>query len=365
MVTASHNPPQYNGFKISKINAKPVGETSGLATVRKFAATAERNTGKPGTGRLESRDLWDAYAAHVLSFLDLGTRNLKVVIDASNGMAGTMLPKIFGKKACNIEGVEFVEINFDNSKGEFAHEPNPLVACNLEQTQQAVLEHKADLGICFDGDADRLVVVDETGAIIGCDHLTTLLAEYFLAKKPGAGVIYDLRSTKAVEETIREHGGEPIRSRVGHVFMKQVMAERRAVFGGELSGHFYFRKNYNADSGAIALATLLTVLSHTHKTMSQLIAPARKYFQSGEINFEIEEQDQALDALRENYGTVAEIDELDGVTIDAFATDGWWFNVRKSNTEPLLRLNAEARSPEELARIIDELSPMLGVRVAH
>lgn len=365
MVTASHNPPQYNGFKISKINAKPVGEETGLAIVRKFAATAERNTGKPGTGRVEKRNLWDEYAKHVLSFLDLGPRELKVVIDASNGMAGTMLPNIFGKKAENIPGVEFIEINFNNTKGEFAHEPNPLVASNLEQTQQGVLEHKADLGICFDGDADRLVVVDEKGQIIGCDHLTAALAGHFLKQKPGAGVIYDLRSTKAVEETIREHGGVPIRSRVGHVFMKQLMAEQRAIFGGELSGHFYFRKNYNADSGAIALVTVLTVLSHTNKPMSKLIAPARKYIQSGEINFEVEEQDEALDALRKHFEPVAEIDDLDGITIDAFETDGWWFNVRKSNTEPLLRLNAEAKNQDELDQIIAEISPMLGTRVEH
>lgn len=365
MVTASHNPPQYNGFKISKINAKPVGEATGLAEVRKHAATADRNTGKPGPGRQEQRDLWDAYAKHVLGFLDLRGKSLKVAIDASNGMAGTMIRKIFGKNGANVEGLEIIEINFDNSKGEFEHEPNPLVASNLRQTQEAVAQHGADLGVCFDGDADRCVVVDEKGNIIGCDHLTAALAGHFLARRPGAAVIYDLRSTKAVEEAIVEHGGKPIRSRVGHVFMKEKMAEHRAAFGGELSGHFYFRKNFNADSGAIAMVTVLSVLAHSGKTLSELVAPAQKYAQSGEINFEIEEQDEALEALRDDYGDVADIDELDGVTIDAFDSKGWWCNVRKSNTEPLLRLNAEARDAQSLDRALARITPMLGTRVAH
>ena len=178
-------------------------------------------------------------------------------------------------------------------------------------------------------------------------------------------MIYDLRSTKAVEETIREHGGKPIRSRVGHVFMKQEMANHKAAFGGELSGHFYFRKNFNADSGAIAMATVLTVLARSGKKMSQLVAPAKKYAQSGEINFQIEEPDAALEALHEDYLDVADIDELDGITIDAFASHGWWCNIRKSNTEPLLRLNAEATDAATLEKILAELAPKLGTRVAH
>lgn len=364
MVTASHNPPQYNGFKISKSLAKPVGEATGLALVRKYAATADKGR-TTRDGRVEKRDLWDAYRQHVMRFLDLGGKKIKVAIDASNGMAGTMVPKLFGSKGKDIEGLEIVEINFDNSNGEFVHEPNPLVASNLEQLQKAVVDKKADLGICFDGDADRCVVVDETGAIIGCDHLTAVLAADAIERRPGAAIVYDLRSTKAVEETIRELGGKPIRSRVGHVFMKQEMAEHRCEFGGELSGHFYFRKNFNADSGAIAMATVLSVLARSGKTMSELVAPARKYVQSGEINFEIEEQDEALDALRDAYGDVAAIDELDGVTIDAFAKHGWWCNVRKSNTEPLLRLNVEATTRDKLDEILAELSPMLGTRVEH
>lgn len=369
MVTASHNPPQYNGFKVSKRKAKPVGEATGLADVRKHAAMVERATVGTASGRTEKRDLWPAYVKHVLNFLDLGGKKLKVVVDASNGMAGTMCPKVFGKQGSAVPGLTIVELNFDNTKGEFVHEPNPLVAANLRQLQEAVVKEKADLGICFDGDADRCVVVDEKGGIVGCDHLTAVLAKHFLATSPGAAVVYDLRSTKAVEEEIKAAGGKPLRGRVGHVFMKSLLAENRGVFGGELSGHFYFRDNFNADSGAIAMATVLTVLARSGKKMSELVKPVARYVQSGEINFEIEDKDGALAKLRQTYGpgsaTNASLDELDGVTVDCFSSRGWWCNVRKSNTEPLLRLNAEAKSQGTLDRVIAELAPILGKRVDH
>lgn len=369
MVTASHNPPQYNGFKVSKRKAKPVGEATGLADVRKHAAMVERATVGTASGRTEKRDLWPAYVKHVLNFLDLGGKKLKVVVDASNGMAGTMCPKVFGKQGSAVPGLTIVELNFDNTKGEFVHEPNPLVAANLRQLQEAVVKEKADLGICFDGDADRCVVVDEKGGIVGCDHLTAVLAKHFLATSPGAAVVYDLRSTKAVEEEIKAAGGKPLRGRVGHVFMKSLLAENRGVFGGELSGHFYFRDNFNADSGAIAMATVLTVLARSGKKMSELVKPVARYVQSGEINFEIEDKDGALAKLRQTYGpgsaTNASLDELDGVTVDCFSSRGWWCNVRKSNTEPLLRLNAEAKSQATLDRVIAELAPILGKRVDH
>lgn len=368
MVTASHNPPNYNGFKVARRKAKPVGETTGLAEVRKFAAMVDKQTIQkdgPAKGRTEKRDLWDAYAAHVLRFLDLNGRSLKIVVDASNAMAGTMVPKIFGRKGGSVEGLQIVELNFDNTSGEFVHEPNPLVASNLRQLQEAVVAEKADLGICFDGDADRGMVVDEGGRIIGCDHLTALLARDFLEKNPGSGIVYDLRSSKALEEDIRNAGGTPIRSRVGHVFMKDALARHRAVFGGELSGHFYFRDNFNADSGAIAMATVLSVLARHGRPLSELVAPIARYAQSGEINFQIEEKDEALAEVREAYETTATIDDLDGITIDCFDRQGWWCNIRKSNTEPLLRLNAEARDRETLNRVLEEISPKLGERVDH
>lgn len=369
MTTASHNPPQYNGFKISKRKAKPVGEATGLAEIRKRAAMVDKATLQPAHGRVEQRDLWEAYKEHVRAFLDLGGQKLKIVIDASNGMAGTMIPKLFGKKGADVPGLTIVELNFDNSKGEFVHEPNPLVAANLAQLQAAVVKEKAALGLCFDGDADRCVLVDEKGKIVGCDHLTALLAKHFLAKNKGSGIAYDLRSTKAVEEEIKAAGGVPVRGRVGHVFMKAALAEKHCVFGGELSGHFYFRDNFNADSGAIAMATVLTVLAKSGKTMSELIKPIARYAQSGEINFNIEDKDGALSNLKKAYGPGSAAngttDELDGVTIDCFKSQGWWCNVRKSNTEPLLRLNLEAKDQKTLDRMLSSISPMLGHKVDH
>ncbi|MGD9690358.1 MAG: phosphomannomutase/phosphoglucomutase [Phycisphaerales bacterium] len=372
MCTASHNPPQYNGFKISKRQAKPVGESTGLAEIRKYAATVDFvNNFVSAKGRSEKRDLWDAYRRHVLSFLDLSPRKsrkpLKVVIDASNGMAGTMIPKVFGRKGKDVEGLEIIEINFDNSKGEFVHEPNPLVAENVLQCREEVVKHKADVGFCYDGDADRCVAVDEKGKIVGCDHLTSVLAQHFLRQNPGASIVYDLRSTKAVPEDILKAGGKPLRSRVGHVFLKAALAESGAVFGGELSGHFYFKGNFNADSGAIAMCTVLTVLAASGKTLSEIIKPAARYAQSGEINFNIEDKDGALARLKDTLGTApgALLDELDGVTIDCWARDAWWCNVRKSNTEPLLRLNLEARDKKKLDEMLARISPMLGQRVAH
>jgi len=369
MVTASHNPPQYNGFKVSKRKAKPVGESTGLAEIRKYAATVDfTNNFNSASGRVDRRDLWDAYRNHVMQFLDLSKRKgkkLKIVIDASNGMAGTTIPKLFGKKGISVEGLEIVEMNFDNSKGEFVHEPNPLVPANVKQCCEEVVKQKADAGFCYDGDADRCVLIDERGEIVGCDQLTAVLCRHFLEKSPGTAVVYDLRSTKAVEEEIRKAGGKPIRGRVGHVFMKAAMAEHKGCFGGELSGHFYFAQNFNADSGVIAMCTVLTVLASSGKKVSDLVQPVARYAQSGEINFNIEDKDGALIRLKKEFGAGALVDELDGVTIDCFAKDGWWCNVRKSNTEPLLRLNLEARDTKILEAMFSRIAPMLGHRVDH
>jgi len=359
--TASHNPSNYNGFKISKIHAKPVGMTTGLDDIRRNAAMSDREKMEARGGREEKRDLWGAYRHHVMQFMHPklldGSRTLKVVIDASNGMAGTMVPKVFS----DVPGLKITKLNFDNSTGEFVHEPNPLVESNLEQLQEAVKAGKADLGICFDGDADRCVVVDEHGVTVGCDHLTAWLSTIFLKDNPGSAIVYDLRSTKALAEMITDAGGKPVKSRVGHVFMKQALADHEGVFAGELSGHFYFRRNFYADSGAIAFAAVVSGLAASNKSISELIKPAKKYVQSGEINFETEDKEAALDDLQRAYPK-AKIEHLDGVTVDL---GDWWCNVRASNTEPLLRLNLEAKNQAQVEKLVHEVSRFLGQRVAH
>lgn len=379
MVTASHNPPNWNGFKIAGPKARPIGEASGLADIRKHAAMADPRTIEDPTGRVEERDLWAPYAKHVRHFLraggpalpiSKGGRKIKAVVDASNAMAGTMIPKVFGDTGEAVDaylpGLELVCINMDNASGEFAHPPNPLVKSNMRMTQEAVVEHKADVGFCFDGDADRCMVVDDEGQIVGCDHLTALLAADALEREPGSAIVFDLRSSKAVPEDVVAHGGTPVRGRVGHVFMKAAMAEHGAAFGGELSGHFYFKDNYNADSGAIAMSTVLGLLGRNKKSLSQFVKPIARYVQSGEMNFTNEEPEAVIAKLEEELaGDDALVDNLDGITIDCFDSEGWWINVRMSNTEPLLRLNAEARDRQTLNRLVDRVGPMLGKRVEH
>lgn len=358
--TASHNPAQYNGFKISGRQAKPIGGATGLNDIQTIAESLGDPTATPPTGKLSKQDLWDEYRQHILKFYKPGPRKLKVVIDASNGMAGKMIPDVFD----DIPGLEIIPLNFEIT-GSFVHEPNPLVAENMKPTQQGVVQHGADLGACFDGDADRCILTDETGTIIGCDHLTALLAEYFLDQSPGSTVLYDLRSSKTVSEAIQKHGGTPRRGRVGHVFMKALLRETQGTFGGELSGHFYFRDNFFADSGAIAFAAAASILSHSDQPISKLIAPYKRYPQSGEMNFRVKDKNAVIQGLKEQYTGHAEQDELDGITIDAWDRDasdngGWWFNVRPSNTEPLLRLNAEAKTPDGLDHLLNELRPWLG-----
>jgi len=359
--TASHNPANYNGFKISRLKAKPVGMSTGLDEIRRYAAMSDRDKVTSAGGRRESRDLWDAYRTHVRRFLDPGlldgSRHVKVVVDASNGMAGTMMPKVFG----DVPGLKITALNFDNSTGEFVHEPNPLVESNLDELRQRVVAEQADLGVCYDGDADRCMVVDEKAGIIGCDLLTAWLAQRFLKHDPGSSIVFDLRSSKSLPEMIREAGGTPVKSRVGHVFMKQKLAETAGVFGGELSGHFYFRDNFYADSGAIAFASVVSQLVMSDAPMSEQVRPARRYAQSGEINFETEDKEAALDDLIRAYPQ-AEIDELDGVTLDC---GEWWCNVRMSNTEPLLRLNLEGASSDLVHAKVAEVARHLGDRVAH
>ena len=354
--TASHNPIQYNGFKICRAKAKPVGMGTGLEVIEEMTNDCDQRTIYTDCGSESSVDVWSEYKEHVFQYLDpkiqSGEVTIKAAIDASNGMAGTMVPKLFH----GVKGLELIEINFENDQGVFVHEPNPLVDENLQQTRDAVREHGCDLGICFDGDADRCMVIDENGGIVGCDLITAWLAPKFLAHEEKGSIVFDLRSSHAVSKAIESAGGISVRSRVGHVFMKQEMAQHDAPFGGELSGHFYFRDNFYADSGAMAFASVISALSCSDLPISEQVAPHRTFFQSGEINFETPDKECAMESLIAAYPD-AKIDRLDGVTLEL---DSWWCNVRASNTEPLLRLNLEASSAAEVAVRVKEISPFLG-----
>lgn len=351
MTTASHNPINYNGFKISGPKAKPIGSASGLDDIKRIASTLRM--GQTGVrGAVEQQNLWDAYRAHVLKFLTL-PRKLRVAIDASNGMAGKMVPEIFGK----VPNLEIVPLLFEID-GKFVHEPNPLVDSNLDMLKAKIRETKVDFGVCFDGDADRCFFVDEQARTVGCDMITAVLARDFLkvAANNGAAIVYDLRSSHVVADEVKAAGGEPRRERVGHAFIKKTMAETNAVFGGELSGHFYFRDNFFADSGAIAFARLCSVMAAQSQPLSSLIAPLIRYSQSGEMNFHVEDKEGKIRELADAYKK-AQTDYLDGVTIDL---GDWWFNVRKSNTEPLLRLNLEAKTVALRDEKLLELKKYLG-----
>jgi phosphomannomutase len=348
-VTASHNPAKYNGFKVSGLQARPVGVNTGLKDIEHIATALIHTKGK-ATGKAEERDLTSEYKNHVLKFLRPNLRPLKIAIDASNGMAGKMVPAIFGDLP-----IEIIKLNFEHT-GEFKHEPNPLIEENLAELKAAVRKNKCDFGICFDGDADRLMMVDQIGKNISCDLLTALMASYFLKSNPNSAIVYDLRSSLVVPEEILKNGGTPRRERVGHAFMKKALRDSHAVFGGELSGHFYYRDNYYADSGLITLVHVLNIVSAAKMPVSELIRPLRRYYSSGEINFKVEDKQAKMDELAKRYSD-GQIDNLDGVTIQY---KNWWFNCRPSNTEPLLRLIVEAKSKEVLEEKLSRIEAQLG-----
>ena len=353
-VTASHNPAKYNGFKISGLQAKPIGADTGLKDI-KHIATALLHTKSRSAGAVEKCNLTAEYKRHVLKFLYPKIRKLKVVVDASNGMAGKMVPAIFSDLPIDLIGLNM------KHDGRFKHDPNPLVEANLAELKATVGKKKADFGVCFDGDADRLMMVDDKGVNIGCDLITALMVPYFLDKYPGSAVVYDLRSSHVLQEEIIKYGGTPRRERVGHAFMKKTLRDSHAIFGGELSGHFYYRDNYYADSGMITLVHMLNILSESDTPVSKLVAPLRRYHSSGEVNFEVEDKGQMMKELARKYSQ-GQYDDLDGVTIQF---KEWWFNVRPSNTEPLLRLNVEAKSEELLEEKFEELKTFLGEPVDH
>ena len=348
-VTASHNPAKYNGFKISGLEAKPVGADTGLKDIEHIALALLHTKGK-AYGSVKQKDLTGEYKKHVLRFLQPKTKKMKIAIDASNGMAGKVVPAIFGDLP-----IEIVSRNFQHT-GKFKHEPNPLIEANLTQVKSAVKRSKCDFGVCFDGDADRLIMVDEKANTIGCDLLTALMVPYFLEKQPKSTVVYDLRSSRVVMEEIIKHGGTPRRERVGHAFMKKALRDSHAVFGGELSGHFYYRDNYYADSGMITLVHVINIVSKAKVPISELINPLRRYHVSGEMNFEVDDKQAKMDELLKRYSD-GQVDHLDGVTV---GYKDWWFNCRPSNTEPLLRLNLEAKSKKVLEEKLTEITGLLG-----
>ncbi|MFI0357227.1 phosphomannomutase/phosphoglucomutase [Actinomadura sp. 9N407] len=349
MFTASHNPAKYNGLKLCRSGARPIGRDSGLADIRELVERGVPAYDGPAGG-VSERDLLKGYADHLKTLVDLsGIRPLKVVVDAGNGMGGHTVPTVF-------EGlpIDLVPLYFELDGTFPNHEANPIEPANLRDLQAKVRETGADIGLAFDGDADRCFVVDERGEIVAPSTITALVAVRELAKHPGAPIVHNLITSKAVPEIVAEHGGAPVRTRVGHSFIKQTMAESGAVFGGEHSAHFYFRDFWFADSGMLAALHVLAALGGQGEPLSELLAEYSRYVPSGEINSEVADQAAAADQVRAAFEgrPGVTVDELDGLTV---GTDDWWFNLRPSNTEPLLRLNAEAADEKTMAGIRDEV----------
>jgi len=349
MFTASHNPAAYNGIKLCFSGARPIGKESGLVTIEKFVKEgtpmAMRNLGVE-----KSQEMLEEYVDHLLSLVDVSSiRPLKIVIDAGNGMGGYTAPAVF--KRLNAQVIEmYFELDgtFPN------HEANPIEPSNLKDLQKAVKKHKADIGLAFDGDADRCFLVDEKGDLVNPSALTALIATRELKRYPASNIIYNLISSRAVKEVVEENGGTAIRSRVGHSYIKKLMAETNAVFGGEHSGHFYFRDFWKADSGMLAALHAIAALGETDTPLSKLLSSFNRYYSSGEINSTVSDAKAAMNQIEKIYGKKdgVEVDHLDGLTING---DTWWFNLRASNTEPLLRLNVEASTEARMKRVRDDV----------
>jgi phosphomannomutase len=352
-VTASHNPAEYNGLKFSKHGALPVSGDHGIPLMEAKVQSGDLPEAERA-GSVTTTQVFDAYSKHVLSFLRSAggekDRKLKVVVDAANGM-GTIYRPIL-----EAMGIELIPLYFELDGSFPNHEANPLKEENLRDLMAAVREHGADLGVSFDGDADRAAFVDETGVAIGSDLMTGLIAGELLEREPGKAVLFDLRSSRAVAEYIAEKGGVPVRERVGHSFMKATLRKREGIFGGELAGHYYFRDHFYADCALLTVVETLNLLRKTGQPLSALVQPLRRYHKSPEINFEVEDKQGRMDELARRYAD-AEIDYLDGITV-SYPT--WWANVRPSNTEPFLRLVLEASSAEELKQRQAELFEILG-----
>lgn len=355
MFTASHNPAAYNGIKLCLSNARPVGKDSGLRTIESFVRQGSALEIRSIGVEIE-RDMLEEYVDHLLSLVNLDSiRPLRIVIDAGNGMAGHTAPALFSRLTCTVIPMYYeLDGSFPN------HEANPIDPKNLRDLQQAVKTHKADLGLAFDGDADRCFLVDENGIAINPSDLTSLIAHRELVKSPGSTIIYNLISSRAVLEVIQENGGIGVRSRVGHSYIKALMAQSGAIFGGEHSGHFYFKEFWRADSGALAALYAIAALGESKKTMSEILKPYQRYVSSGEINSKVDDAQSALDLVEKTFSTRTdiEIDHLDGLSVIG---QTWWFNLRASNTEPLLRLNVEAKTAPAMNKLRDELLSLLAL----
>jgi phosphomannomutase len=347
MFTARHNPARYNGIKMCRSGARPIGMDTGLAEIRDRVASGVTTTAE-STGAVVEQDLLDEYASYLLRLAPVTGRHLLVVVDAGNGMAGMTAPAVLGQV-----DVEVVPLYFELDGTFPNHEANPIEPANLADLQAKVRETGADIGLAFDGDADRCFLVDERGELVSPSVLTALIAARELAKQPGATVIHNLITSRAVPEIVEELGGRPVRTRVGHSYIKATMAETDAIFGGEHSGHFYFRDFWRADSGMLAALHALAALAEGDAPLSAVLAPYSRHVASGEINSEVTDQAAVLSRLERAWGARpgVTLDHLDGLSV---LHDDWWFNVRASNTEPLLRLNAEGRDAETMQRIRDE-----------
>jgi len=353
MFTASHNPAKYNGMKLCKSGARPIGQESGLVKIRELIEQGVPISNRP-LGSIRNQDLLKDYVDYLLSLFPdkaFKKRKLKVVVDAGNGMAGFTAPAVMERL-----NVELIPMYFELDGNFPNHEANPIEAKNLKDLQKRVKKEKADIGLAFDGDADRCFLINEKGELVNPSALTSLIAVHQLKVKPGSTIIYNLISSKAVSEVIAENGGIGVRSRVGHSYIKSMMAESGAVFGGEHSGHFYFSNFWRADSGMLAALYALAELMATKSTLSELLEPFNRYASSGEINSTVKDVKKSIDLIRKKYGNDYQVDELDGLTITA---DSWWFNLRASNTEPLLRLNVEAETEKEMVKIRDTVLSLI------
>ncbi len=356
MFTASHNPAKYNGMKLCKSGARPIGQESGLAKIRELIQEGVPISNRP-VGSVRKQDLLKEYVDYLLASFPKNTfkkRKLKVVIDAGNGMAGFTAPAVMARL-----NVELIPMYFELDGNFPNHEANPIDSANLKDLQKRVKKERADIGLAFDGDADRCFLIDQAGELVNPSALTALIAVRELKAKPGATIIYNLISSKAVAEVIAEHGGIGVRSRVGHSYIKNLMAESGAVFGGEHSGHFYFKNFWRADSGMLAGLYAIAELMASKGDLAQLLAPYNRYVASGEINSKVKDVTKSIAKVRDKYHGQYQIDELDGLTITA---DSWWFNLRGSNTEPLLRLNVEANTQKEMVKIRDAVLSLIKIR---